>query len=102
MSSKPKFGIDKRFLLELQDVIQKVNVQLEERKVNIPGEGTVGELDFIHKELTELSEKIKSGNIPPEPRPGISSSKIVTGAWKPSDKLGTQICALDIKWKGLQ
>jgi len=86
-------------ILKIEATEQKLIHQIETRNNGFSGSGTTEELKFILQELTKLKESLRTGEIPPENKRRLSSSKIVTGAWEINDPLGEEILEIDYIYK---
>jgi hypothetical protein len=82
------------FLKELRNLMQEVSEQLMRRQAGNPGTGTVDELRFILKELSEIEKRAASGKLPPSGDRWLASTRIVTDTWPHDSQLGERICAV--------
>lgn len=84
-----------RFLEEVRLVLAEVSRQLVDRRAGKDGSGTVGELEAIEAELSDLEAKAVSGSLPPKGQRYLTAAWIVIDGWPLDHGLGPRICRLE-------
>lgn len=77
---------------EIRRLAQAVTGQLQQRRREIAGVGSVAELEFMQQELSTLAAKLEAGEWPPAERRWLASARMVTDTWPPDNQLGESIC----------
>jgi hypothetical protein len=84
---------------EIKAIIPELEVEVQNRKNGIEGDGNVQQLEFIRDELEQIKNYALTNNLPSKEMRYTSFSRYVVDEWDAKSILGQRLCELADKYK---
>ncbi len=96
-----RFSVDD-LVKEVSLLIVEVERELTERKLGIPGDGTVTQLQFIGQELNTILRNAKLNKIPRKEERHVAFARLVVDEWDVRSSLGRRLSALANRYERMK
>jgi hypothetical protein len=87
------------FIGDMNAIIPELEVEIQNRKSGIQGDGSVQQLEFIRAELEQIKNLALSDNLPSKEKRFTAFSRYVVDEWDVKSILGQRLCDLADKYK---